>query len=326
MSTAVTYALESRLEIFASQDIDPFRNDRYRVARIVSYDDGSTWINNWIENKVGVFSSSLAGAITGDSLDTYLVGRGQDDRMWLGRLAEYYAFESAGWQPIGAGKFKGRPAIVLNGTSQTRWERKDTQVTSYGDIGLRVFGLGLDDRIWWAFSTNGADSWDMAWRAIPDGKFKNSPAAVTSADGKFLALFGRGLDDRIWWIYSTTSGGSWDIGWTPIGDGVFTSAPAAACSADGKSIYVVGRGKDDRYWYAYARNGAAKWDMAWSPIGEGVFVGAPSMACSWNGEHVHVFGKGKDDRIWQARSRDGGKGWDIAWRKIADRRFVDVDI
>ncbi|UOE43387.1 hypothetical protein [Agromyces larvae] len=325
MPVTALYALERRIDVYAAVDVDP-SSDRFRTARLASYDDGDTWAPLWVENEVGVFRSSVAGAMTGDSLDTFLVGRGMDNGIYLGRLAEYFDVRTAGWGRIGSGVFEGRPAICVHGTSTTRWTDQGGQATSYAGVGVRVFGRGTDDRFWWASSSNGADSWDMAWDAIGSGTFSSSPAATTSADGSLVAVFGRGRDDRMWWAFSHNGASSWDMAWDAIGSGTFTSAPAACCSADGRRIHVFGRGGDNRIWWATTSRGTDGWDMAWEPIGEGVFTAQPAACCSWDGRVIHVFGRGTDNRIWQARSNDFGASWNVAWRKISDRCFVDTDL
>lgn len=319
--TASVFALEKRLDVFAAIDQSAANNDQHRIERIVSYDNGSTWVNNWIPNQTTVFSSSVAASITGDSLDTFLVGRKSDDRFYFTRLQEYYEFKNAQWAAIGKGTFDGKPAICSYGNSISAWQGKDNWQTGYNGVRVLVFGQGKDNKIWWASSVDGGSSWHMAWQAIGAGVFTSSPAACCSADGKLIAVFGKGNDDKIWWAYSTNGANSWDMAWAPIGAGVFTSAPAAVCSADGKRIYVFGRGKDNKIWWAYATKGVQKWDMAWAPIGEGVFTSMPSANCSWDGKIIHVFGKGNDNRIWQARSNDFGASWDIAWRKIHTKQF-----
>lgn len=325
--TASVFSLGFRLEIFAVTDLDVRNNTEFSVERLVSYNNGETWINNWVKNNVGVFSSSVAACITGDSLDTFLVGRGQDNRFWFTRLQEYYEFSTYGFGPIGAGVFKGKPAICSNGCSKTNWKLGEiNQETTYSGVRVMVFGRGNDNRIWWAYSNSGGNQWDMAWSAIGNGVFTSSPAACCSADGKLLAVFGKGNDNKIWWAYSTNAAAQWQMAWSPIGNGVFTSSPAACCSADGKRIYVFCRGNDNRIWWAYSTEGVSKWAMAWSPIGEGVFLTMPSANCSWDGKVIHVFAKGNDNRIWQARSINYGRTWNIAWRKVHDKIFVDIDL
>ena len=325
MATASLFSLERRLEVFTMADMDPASNDEYQAERIVSYDNGTTWVDNWVRNDVGVFSSSLAASITGDSLDSFLAGRGTDNRFYFARLQEYYDFKSAVWAPIGQGVFNGKPALCSSGNSKSAWKSLDQAETSYSQVTTMVFGRGTDNGIWWAFSTDGGEVWDMAWDAIGHGKFTSSPAAACSADGKQVAVFGRGQDNRIWWAFSLSGGSSWDMAWDAIGQGKFTSSPAAVCSADGKRIYVFAKGTDNRIWWAFAANGVGNWDMAWQPIGEGVFQSMPSANCSWDGRIIHVFGKGTDNRIWQARSNDFGNNWDILWRKIHPKQFVHSD-
>lgn len=326
--TASVYSLGMRLELFAISDLNPLNSTQFSVERLVSYNNGETWVDNWVKNNVGVFASSVAASITGDSLDTFIVGRGQDNKFWFARLQEYYEFANQGWGPIGQGVFKGKPAICSHGCSKTSWKlgATNSQQTSYTGVRVMVFGRGNDNRIWWAYSNNGGSKWDMAWSAIGSGVFNSSPAAICSANGQLIAAFGKGNDNRIWWAYSTNGAASWQMAWSPIGEGVFNTAPAAVCSADGKRIYVFARGTDNRIWWAYATNGVTKWDMAWKPIGQGVFLSMPSANCSWDGKHIHVFAKGNDNRIWQARSFDYGKSWNIAWRIVHQKQFVDIDL
>ncbi len=321
MATASIYSLESRLEVFAASKAGS-SNDTFRLERIVSYDNGETWVDNWIRHDTLAYRSSLAASITGDSLDTFIVGRGMDDRLWFSRLAELYELKNAGAGPIGAGVFTGKPAICSHGTSKTSWQSLNVQDTSYAGVKVMVFSKGMDQKIWWAVSTNGGNSWDMAWSPIGAGTFSSSPSATCSADGKLVAVFAKGMDDKIWWAYSINGASSWNMAWAPIG-GKFTSAPAAVCSADGKRIYVFARGEDNRIWWAFATNGVERWDMAWAPIGDGVFESMPSANCSWDGKIIHIFAKGNDNRIWQARSFDFGATWNIAWRKIHSKQFSD---
>lgn len=326
---ATAYSLDKRLELFLPEDRDPISANKLKLARIVSYDNGSTWINNWAKNDVGVMSSSPAAAITGDSLDCFVVSRGQDDRFWLSRLSEYYELKNLGWNAIGSGVFNGRPAICVSGNTTTKWDANggdDKRTTSYAGVKVHVFGKGMDNRIWRAFSGNGGSTWDLAWAAIGEGTFKSSPAAVCSADAQFVAVFGQGMDNKIWWAYSTSGGSKWDMAWKPIGAGVFETFPAAACSADGKRLYVFGRGNDNRMWWAYSTNRGQSWDMAWSPIGEGVFTSGPSACTNWEGKHIHVFGLGNDSKVWQARSDNFGQSWNIAWRKVNDKIFKDIKL
>ena len=58
-----------------TSDINPTTKDRYQIERIVSYDSGETWVDNWIRNEIGTFSSGAAASIAGDSLDIFLVGK-----------------------------------------------------------------------------------------------------------------------------------------------------------------------------------------------------------------------------------------------------------
>jgi hypothetical protein len=328
--SASTLALEKRLELFVAADANPMNKTQHFVERLVSYNNGDTWIDNWIQNDDGIFSSSPAAAITGDNLDTFITAKGQDNRFLFARLSEYFDFKNISWSPIGIGVFTGRPAICCFGNSTYRnrlgSDGLPKRETLYDGVHVMVFGRGMDKKIWWAISSTGGNTWDMAWKSIGTGVFSSSPAAVCSADGKLLAVFCKGKDDKIWWAYSTTKGSSWDMAWKSIGEGTFVSSPAAVCSADGKRIYVFGRGKDNKIWWAFATNGVQKWDMAWKQIGEGIFVDNPSASCSWDGKIIHVFGKGTDNRIWQARSYDFGATWNIAWRKVHSKKFVLVDL
>ncbi len=322
--TSSVFSLERRIDVFAVSDFLPTNITGFRAERLVSYNNGDSWSANWITSENGIFQSSLAASITGDGLDTFLVGRRNDDKFYFARLPEYYEFRSVNWNVIGKGVFDGKPAICSYGNTTSEWLNKDNITTTYQGVRVMVFGKGRDKKYWWASSVNGGASWHMAWSPIGKGVFTSSPAATCSANGNLVAVFGKGNDDRIWWAYSTNGANTWDMAWAPIGSGVFTSAPAAACSADGKRIYVFGRGKDNRYWWAYAVNGVQRWNMAWAPIGEGVFTSMPSANCSWDGRIIHVFGLGTDKRIWQARSNNFGASWDIAWRKIHSKKFINI--
>lgn len=325
--TASVFSLDRRLDVFAAADLNPVNND-HKLERIVSFDNGETWVDNWIRNDIGVFTSSAAASITGDSLDTFVAAKGKDNRIWFTRLEEYYDFSNKGWGPIGQGVFTGKPAICCSGNSISEWNAASPNniATSYSGVKVMVFGKGNDKGIWWAFSSNGGSSWDMAWKEIGNGQFTSSPAAACSADGNRIYVFGKGMDNKMWWAFSSNGGSSWDMAWQPIGVGVFTSAPAAVCSADGNRIYVFARGNDNKFWWAFSTNGGASWDMAWESIGVGVFTSLPSASCSWDGKIIHVFGKGNDNRIWHARSNNFGSSWDIAWRKIHSKQFESIDL
>ena len=319
---ATVFSLDRRIDLFAVADAGGA--NRHKAQRLVSYNNGESWVDNWIQSDVGVFESSMAAAITGDSMETFLTGRGMDDRFWFARMSEYYQFEQIIFNPIGAGTFDGKPAICAYGNAKTEWKRvgSNVQETTFNGVRVIAFGQGKDNKVWWAYSSNGGNSWDMAWSPVGSGVFTSSPAACCSADGKLVAVFAKGNDNKIWWAHSSNGAATWDMAWAPIGTGVFTSAPAACCSADGKRIYVFGRGNDNKIWWASTSKGTDKWEMAWLPIGEGVFTTMPSAACSWDGRIIHVFGMGNDHRIWQARSLDFGASWNIAWRKVHNRQFT----
>jgi hypothetical protein len=322
MTVSSVYSIAGRIDVYAA----PNFNESYNPLRIVSFDNGESWVDHWTQVRQQPFSTMVAGAITGDSLDTVLVGRESDNRFSSAVLREYFNPPTAAWAPIGSGTFHSKPAVCLSGTSQTPLG-PGGPATTYSGVHVTVFGRGTDDRMWWAYSTDGANSWDMAWQPIGEGVFNSSPAAACSAGGELLAVFGVGTDKRMYWAFSTSSGSSWDMAWAaPIGEGVFTSEPAAACSADGSRIYVLGRGTDNRCYWAYTARGTQGWDMAWQPIGEGVFSSSPSANCSWDGQIVQVFARGTDNRIYQARSQDFGNSWDIAWRPISEQQFIDVGV
>ena len=127
MPVGSLYALESRIDLYAVVEIDPLRNE-FQAERIVSYDDGSTWAGPWMRNATGTFRSSLAGAMTGDSIDSFLVGRGLDNGFYASRMAEPTEFSSVGWARIGSGVFGGKPAVVVHGTSSSTWAAPDSRL------------------------------------------------------------------------------------------------------------------------------------------------------------------------------------------------------
>jgi hypothetical protein len=186
---------------------------------------------------------------------------------------------------------------------------------------LHVFGTGLDNRIWRAYSADGGSHWSVAWSPIGQGIFISAPAAAVSADGMKLHVFGLGTDNRIWRAYSGNGGAHWDLAWSPIGEGTFQSAPAAAVSADGMQLHVFGLGMDNRIWRAYSPNGGGRWDVAWAAIGEGIFNSGPAAAVSGDGNQLHVFGRGTDNKCWRAYSSNGGAGWNLAWAPIGEGVF-----
>jgi hypothetical protein len=322
MTVASVYSIGGRIDVYAANHTAGL----YKPVRIVSFDNGDSWVQNWTQVSTGTFTTMIAGAITGDSLDTVLIGRESDNRYSKTVISEYFKPPAATWTPIGSGIFVSKPAVCIMGVSQTTGTPGGHTVTNYSEVNVAAFGLGTDDHMYWAYSGDGANSWQAAWAApIGSGVFKSGPAAACSAGGELLAVFAVGTDQHMYWAYSTSLWAAWDAAWaTPIGEGLFTSDPAAACSADGSRIYVFGRGTDNRCYWAYTARGTQGWDMAWQPIGEGVFNSSPSANCSWDGQIIQVFARGTDNRIWQARSQDYGNSWDIAWRPISDAQFVDV--
>ncbi len=49
---------------------------------------------------------------------------------------------------------------------------------------ILVFGIGMDNRCWYAQSLDGGNTWNILWTHIGQGVFTSSPAACISADGK----------------------------------------------------------------------------------------------------------------------------------------------
>src|SRR5688500_2828967 len=119
--TASHFLLERRIDLFAITDINPVNNTEYRIERIVSYDSGETWVDNWVMNETASFASPPAVTGTGDSLDIFLAARGKDGKIYFSRLSEYFEFRNKAWGPIGNGVFEGKPALCLYGNSVTKW-------------------------------------------------------------------------------------------------------------------------------------------------------------------------------------------------------------
>lgn len=209
------------------------------------------------------------------------------------------------WSSLPEGTFLSGPAVASSNDGKK----------------LHVFGLGMDNRIWRAFSADGGLSWPVSWAPIGEGKFVSAPAVAVSADGSQVHVFGRGLDNKIWRAHSADGGSTWALNWAPIGTGTFNSAPAAAISDDGNHLHVFGRGMDNRVWRAHSSSGGDHWNLAWVPIGEGTFISGPAAVISGNGQALHVFGRGMDHHIWRAFSSNGGASFSLAWAPIPGGAF-----
>ncbi len=205
---------------------------------------------------------------------------------------------------IGEGVFKSGPAAAIT---------LDKKEAFY-------FGLGMDDKCWWAYSDNEGNDMDVAWKQIPVGSFLSGFAAAAKLNGDKIYLFGRGLDKKIWWAYSTDNAKTWQ-GWWPIGNGVFTSAPAACCSADGKLVHVFGRGNDNAVWRASSYDGGATWVDVWTPIPNGKLASQPAVVCNATGKKIWLFGRGLDKKMWYAFSDNEGKTW-RGWWPFASGTFI----
>ncbi|CAA9469302.1 MAG: hypothetical protein AVDCRST_MAG96-287 [uncultured Segetibacter sp.] len=131
---ASIFALEKRLELFMTSDINPTTKDRYQIERIVSYDSGETWVDNWIRNEIGTFSSGAAASIAGDSLDIFLVGKMKYLYFFLSLLV------IASATPAQFSSDATSPMVVCNATNgQGKVKAMNDSITTTG--GYFVFWL-----------------------------------------------------------------------------------------------------------------------------------------------------------------------------------------
>ena len=82
---------------------------------------------------------------------------------------------------IGHGLFTSGPAACCSSDGQR----------------LYVFGTGTDNNVWWALSTNGGQTWHVAWSQIHPAAVDSAPAAVCSDDGKVVRVFARSTGGQI---------------------------------------------------------------------------------------------------------------------------------
>ncbi len=153
--------------------------------------------------------------------DYTVVGRGANVDKFFRKKFKKSTGEWKSFNKIGDGVFKSGPAAALT---------LDKNEAFY-------FGLGMDNKCWWAYSDNSGSDGEAPWKQVPVGSFMSGFAAAAKINGDVIYLFGQGMDKRYWWAYSTDNAKTWQ-GWWPIGNGVFTSAPAACCSTDGKLLHV----------------------------------------------------------------------------------------
>src|ERR1700758_25093 len=120
MTVSSVYSIGGRIDVYAAANL----GGHYNPMRIVSLDNGDSWVENWTQvrtppdknNPEVPFTSMVAGAITADSLDTVLVGRESDNRFSATVLQEYFwQGPTADWEPIGSGTFHSKPAVCLSG-------------------------------------------------------------------------------------------------------------------------------------------------------------------------------------------------------------------
>jgi hypothetical protein len=225
----------------------------------------------------------------------------------FGRIRSYNGGANWFWGPsysFEAGVFDSEPATAL----------------SIDGLKWHVFGRGLDNRFWRAFSPDGGTNWTTAWDSVgADRVFVSAPAAATSGDGNRVHVVGLSSGGHYWHAATTNAGAAWSPFWNVLGAGVFKSSPAIVSSFDGLTLRAFGVGGDDNIWWAYSTDGGATW-VGWSPIGSGSFNSAPAAVCDVTGQKLRVFGRGTDNRFWQASSNDGGANW-VAWDPVGDGVF-----
>jgi hypothetical protein len=193
---------------------------------------------------------------------------------------------------IGQGVFRSGPAVVISADGQR----------------LHAFGLGTDQRLWRASSSNGGQTWPDAWGAFgPERAYSSAPAAAASADGALIHVVAMGADEAYYAFTSRDGGQTWPVYAVALG-GTFKSAPAVATSFFGDTVHVFGLGTDQRLWHAYSFNSGTNW-AGWWPVGVGAFNSAPAAVMSPDGGIIRVFGRGLDHGFYQAVSTDDSVTW-----------------
>jgi hypothetical protein len=103
---------------------------------------------NWKPIGSGVFASAPAVANSGDGAKVLVAGRGMDQKMWYARSFDAGESWNIAWSAIGAGVFTHYGSAVAASADLVR---------------IYVFGRGTDQKMWYAFSVDGGNSWAMAW-------------------------------------------------------------------------------------------------------------------------------------------------------------------
>lgn len=203
---------------------------------------------------------------------------------------------------------------LLSGIRSGLFKSGASMVTAADGKQVHVFGLGTDQRLWRASSTDGGTTWPNAWGQFgPVWVFNSAPAAAASSGATTIHVVAKSTDDAYYLVTSTDGGQSWPSLVRPLG-GSFKSAPAVGTSFDGRTVHVVGLGTDSRFWHGYSHNRGTNW-VGWGPIGAGIFNSAPAVGLTFDGGVLRVFGRGTDYHFWQNVSIDGGASW-FGWGQI----------
>lgn len=248
----------------------------------------------------------IVAAVRGPGERVTVFGRRLDadnfERNHSDDFGKTYKVENVG--NFAAGRFKSGPAAAsaLDGKIQC------------------VAGLGLDNEIWFAISTNNGSNW-VAWNRISKRKtFKSAPAVALSNDGVHLYVVGRDDENFYWFNKSADRGESWGS-WERIGRGVFHSSPAMVSVKSPRGaaavLVVAGLGTDKRVWTARFQDSESLANQDWSPIraGEkdsptGGFTSAPAMASDGN-QKILLVCRAADLLYRSVESFDGGREFQV---------------
>lgn len=297
-----------------------------QIWRTASYTNGDSWQQAWevladppIDTVPGSGAGvvqqqeyGLAYAASGDGRTVHLCVRGkrllpvQTKPFFYHCRSDNYTKSWTAWTPIGAGVFTSAPAMAVSGNGQK----------------VIAVGRGGGNKIWYARSFNGGDTWNVAWKAIGSGVFDDyGPAVAVSADFSKIYVFGRGTDGRVWVAISRDGASTWESAWSAVRAGLINSAPAAAVSADGERLYVFGRGTDSAIYWSRSTDGGKTFND-WNEVPAGNnFNSSPAAVCSWDGMRVQVFALGGNRRIWRALSNNGTQSWPVAWAQVGSQTF-----
>lgn len=268
----------------------------------------------WRRLGAGVFTSGLAAASSLDGDEVMVVGRGTDNRVWLGRAEKGLdGFSNMGWRPT-------EPLQSRYGAGVAYARQADR---------VHVFAVDEDHRVRWSWSKNKGDGWTLPWGYCGQAVLDSSPAATITNRGEHLNVFGLGRDRNIWRAYAPDGGTHWSLLWSRSGipDGPFDSAPAVAMSIDGRRLFLCAKQggrlfvlRSDDFGQTWSKDGWRRLGLPdFGEQGDGFFISAPAVCASPDFKEVHVFAVASNlGMYWR---RVVGDEWS-SWQRMGDRLFA----